>query len=48
MQKKSYVCSLPEIWISGGQMSGEDDGTGVGSSVQTCKKRKRQIKAMSE
>lgn len=28
---------LPEMWISGGQMSGEEDGTGDGSSVQICK-----------
>lgn len=28
---------LPEMWISGGQMSGEEDGTGDGSSVHICK-----------
>lgn len=28
---------LPEIWISGGQMSGEDDDTDAGSSVQIYK-----------
>lgn len=30
---------LPEIWISGGQMSGEDDDTDAGSSVQIYRKK---------
>lgn len=39
MHKKESVYGkmtggLPEIWISGGQMSGEDDDTDAGSSVQ--------------
>lgn len=30
---------LPEIWISGGQMSGEGEDTGAGSSVQIYKEK---------
>lgn len=31
---------LPEMWMSGGQMSGEEDGTGDGSSAQIWEDKK--------
>lgn len=34
---------LPETWISGGQMSGEDDDTDAGSSVQIYRKKYNKI-----